>query len=144
MNQTLEHLAVRLSIQDTLTRYATALDTHCLALFDEVFTPDAVLDYTAAGGVRGNREELRDWLRESMSRFDRWQHLLSNMVIAVEGDRATAMTDCYNPLAIGETPGEQRLLHAGARYHDRLQRTEAGWRIVERRLELLWIDDRTG
>lgn len=139
----MDWLADRLEIEATLIRYATALDTDRMELFDDVFTQDALVDYTASGGIRGSYIELRRWLLKAMSKFDAWQHLLSNMVIEIDGDRADAMTDCYNPLAIGDTPGDQRLLHVGARYHDRLLRTPVGWRIVERRLEVIWMEDRT-
>jgi hypothetical protein len=136
----LKILADRIEIQETLTRYATALDTHNLKLFDEVFAEDAVLDYRSAGGVRGNYKEVRDWLQESMAVFHSWQHLLSNMVITIQGDSASARTDVYNPLASKDENGVMAVLHIGAYYTDRLVRTPAGWRILERTLGMVWVD----
>ncbi len=139
-NISLKALADRIAVQDTLTRYATALDTHNPELFKEVFTEDAILDYRSAGGVRGTYREVRDWLRESMSAFNSWQHLLSNMVITIEGDTASARTDVYNPLAHKDENGVMKVLHIGANYTDRLLRTPAGWRISERTLGMVWVD----
>ena len=133
-------LADRMAIQDTLTRYATALDAHNLKLFEEVFAEDAILDYRSAGGVRGNYREVRDWLQESMAVFCSWQHLLSNMVITIEGDSASARTDVYNPLAYKDENGVMAVVHVGAYYMDRLIRMPAGWRISERTLGMVWVD----
>ena len=60
--------------------------------------------------------------------FHGWQHLLSNMVVEIDGDTASVMTDFYNPLIMKD----QSVAHAYARYHDKLVRTEQGWRIRHR------------
>ena len=132
----LRELRDRQLIQDTLTRYASALDLHTPDLFAEVFTDDAIIDYTAAEGIKGDWRELRDWLAVTMSRFSGWQHLLSNMVVSIEGDEASARTECYNPLvtAAGE------VLHVGCNYTDRLRRVGDDWRIFQRRLSVVWMD----
>ncbi len=136
----LQELADRTAIQDTLIRYSTALDTRNFKLLEEVFTEDAFIDYSSSGGVQGNWKDLKDWLQQTLSRFSSWQHLLSNMVITIEGDKATARTDVYNPLAYTDEEGKMQVMHAGAYYKDRLIRTSAGWRISERRLELVWLE----
>lgn len=135
----INYLMDRLAIQDTLVRYAHALDARKTELFDQTFSEDAVADYSDAGGIRGNFRELRDWLAESMSRFDDWQHLLSNFVIEIDGDTAHTRTDCYNPLLGHDAQGEF-VVHVGCYYQDRLRRTADGWRIVERKLTMVWMD----
>lgn len=132
----LRTLLDRQQIEDTLIRYANALDDHAMDRLDQVFSEKARLDYSASGGIVGDRDELRAWLAEAMARFSGWQHLLSNIEIRIEGDSATAGTACYNPLV----QSDGAVLHVGCRYHDRLHRESAGWRIVERRLELVWMD----
>lgn len=131
----------KLAIQETLTRYAHALDTRQPDLLAEVFLPDADIDYSAAGGVRGDLQQWQAWLHPAMSRFDTWQHLLSNFVIELDGDRASALTRCYNPLQGRGPDGAAYVMHTGARYHDDLVRTEAGWRIEKRVLGMDWMDD---
>src|SRR5690606_30061960 len=91
----LQYVLDRIEIEDVLRRYATAMDTGEMELFDDIFTEDAVCDYTQSGGPKTSYPELRDWLVEGMKRFTHWQHLLSNLVVTVDGDRATARTDVF-------------------------------------------------
>ena len=53
----LEALADRLAIEDLLTRYAHAVDRHDWDLYRSVFTDDAHIDYTSAGGIAGTLDE---------------------------------------------------------------------------------------
>jgi hypothetical protein len=133
---TLHELLDRRAIEDTLIRYANALDTHRPERIAEVFSADAQLDYTAAGGIVGGWPELRAWLVSAMSSFTGWQHLLSNMAVELQGDEARARTECYNPLL----RADGSVLHVGCAYIDRLRRLPQGWRITERRLEVVWMD----
>ena len=125
MDPELKKLLDRRAIEDTLVRYADALDTHRIERFDQVFSADARLDYTAAGGIVGNREELAAWLQQAMAPFTGWQHLLSNVVVEIDGDEASARTQCYNPLA----RQDGTVVHVGCTYHDRLRRD----RVLEER-----------
>jgi 3-phenylpropionate/cinnamic acid dioxygenase small subunit len=59
---TLQELSDRIEIDDLLTRYATAIDTKDWQLFETCFTADAFIDYTDAGGVKGGRQEVKEWL----------------------------------------------------------------------------------
>lgn len=54
----LEALADRLAIEDLLTRYASAVDRRDWGLYRSVFTDDAHIDYTSAGGIAGSLEEV--------------------------------------------------------------------------------------
>ena len=51
-------LADRLEIGDLLTRYATAVDRRDWDLYRSVFTTDAEIDYTSAGGIAGTVDEV--------------------------------------------------------------------------------------
>ena len=130
----------RQEIQDTLIRYAHALDSRQPELFAQVFTTDADLDYSSAGGIRGDRETLRAWLQEPMAKFEVWQHLLSNFIIEIDGDEASTITSCYNPLQGRNPDGSSYVLHVGCHYQDRLRNTPEGWRIYQRKLVVDWID----
>lgn len=131
----------KLEIQEVLIRYAHALDNREHHLFRDVFLDDADIDYSAAGGVRGDLQTWQAWIHPAMSKFDSWQHLLSNFVIDLDGDRASALTRCYNPLQGRREDGSNYVLHTGARYHDQLIRTENGWRIKKRLLGMDWMDE---
>jgi hypothetical protein len=132
----LDYLLDRLAIQDTLTRGCTAIDTRRPELFDQVFTPDAVIDYgslTEPMDYKTFRQWSSDWVAGASENFYGWQHLLSNIVVAIDGDTATTAADFYNPLIMND----QSVVHAYGRYHDRLVRTGEGWRIVHRRTQAI-------
>ena len=86
-------LADRLAIGDLLTRYATAVDRRDWDLYRTVFTSDAEIDYTSAGGIAGTVDEVVEFLDSALSGFEMTQHLVSNVDTSVEGDtaRVTAM-----------------------------------------------------
>ena len=50
----LQEISDRLEIQDLIARYSYALDRRDFDALDELFTPDAVLDYRATGAIRGS------------------------------------------------------------------------------------------
>ncbi|NLU68770.1 nuclear transport factor 2 family protein [Streptomyces sp. HNM0574] len=130
----LQEMSDRMEIQDLLVRYSHAVDTRQWDALDELFTPDAVIDYTAMGGVRGSLPEIKRFLASALADFPAFQHLIANTSITLHGNTATARTMCHNPLALptDHTPGSTGVLYCGLWYHDTLTRTEAGWRIGER------------
>jgi hypothetical protein len=130
---TLREMSDRMEIQDLLVRYAHAVDTRDWPLFRELFTADAVVDYTAFGGPTGSVEQVVAFLDSVLPLFTATQHLLANCSIELDGDRATARTMCHNPMALPTPAGAQpRLLMCGLWYRDTLRRTPAGWRLAER------------
>jgi ketosteroid isomerase-like protein len=130
-------LADRIEIDDLITRYSTAIDNRDFDLLDTVFTEDADLDYDEVGDFRGDRAAFKAWMAEVAPLFSMWLHHATNRAITLEGDTATAVTYLLNPVVLDGRPG---VLTEGGRYHDRLVRTEDGWRIVARREEPMWHD----
>jgi SnoaL-like domain len=135
-------LADRLEIDDVLLRYSTIVDGRQWERFDQVFTHDAVLDYRSAGGIRGSMPEVRDWLAAVLVVFKWTQHLVVNRVVelASDSETATARSLFQNPNG-AEVGGKPWLFVVGGAYHDRLIRTEAGWRICHRVEETTWWDN---
>tara|TARA_B100000809_G_scaffold24453_1_gene21389 strand:- start:303 stop:518 length:216 start_codon:yes stop_codon:yes gene_type:complete len=57
-------LADRLEIGDLITRYATAVDRRDWDLYRSVFTTDAEIDYTSAGGMpEPSTRSWRSWTK---------------------------------------------------------------------------------
>nr|BFE77715.1 hypothetical protein GCM10020093_003160 [Planobispora longispora] len=81
-----QEIADRLEIGDVLARYTHAIDTGDWGRLDLVFTPDAVIDYTA-GGIKGTRDEVRAWLAEVLSQWPGRQHLIGTTAVRFEGRR---------------------------------------------------------
>jgi hypothetical protein len=128
---TLEQLADRLAIQDLITAYSYAIDFHRFEELDELFTPDATLDFTATGGVAGQLPEVKQWLASVLTRFSGHQHLVATSRVRLDGDSAEASSICHNPMYFDQD-GTQRLLYVGLWYHDTFVRTGKGWRFTSR------------
>ena len=137
-------LADRIEIDDLLTRYATAVDTRDWDLYRSVFTPDAVIDYTSSGGIRGKLAEVTEWLSDALSGFSLSQHMVTNRDIRVTGDAATSRSYFYNPMGRTKRDGTLALMFVGGYYRDRLRRTDTGWRIVERIQDTAWLSTSPG
>ncbi len=128
---TVQEIADRIEIDDLLTRYATALDAKDWDLFATCFTPDAFIDYTSAGGIKGHLPAVRQWLTEVMAGFPMTQHLITNRAVRLEGDTATCRSCLFNPMGLPDD-GKLMVFFDGAYYRDKLVRTPDGWRIAER------------
>jgi hypothetical protein len=130
----LQLVSDRLEIDDLLTLYAHAIDTRQWDLLDDVFTPDAAIDYSSVGGASGTRAEIRAWLEQMLTSFDGYQHYVTNRTVSVDGDVATARSYLMNPTLLPN----KALMFVGGYYNDRLVRTVDGWRIADRTLESSW------
>src|SRR6185369_15928828 len=120
-----------IEIQKLLTRYVFAIDDKDVDRLDQVFTPDAAIDYTAAGGVKGSLSQIKPWLRESLGRYPKTQHLIGLPDIVVDGDTARSRVMLINPMQCGPELRNEVFL-CGCVYNDRLIRTSKGWRITHR------------
>lgn len=119
----------RQDISDLLVRYATGIDRRDWPLFRTVFTDDCELDYGEIGRWSGV-DEVTDFMDKTHARAGHTLHRLSNQVIAVEGDNATARTYVDAVIMFGD---KQAGVNAWGFYDDEIVRTGEGWRIARRR-----------
>ena len=131
----LEEISDRLEIQDLMVEYCYAIDNRDWDALDDVFTADAIIDYSEMVGVKGTLVEIKQFLATSMSVVTACQHIISTSRIRVEGDRAYGRTICTNPMVL-QPNGHVMLL--GLWYRDEFVRTEQGWRISARYEENCW------
>lgn len=127
------------AIQKLLTRYARAVDLRDWDLYKSCFAPDAVIDYTASGGVRASRDEATQWVSDAIAMFPMSQHLVVNFDIRVDGERATSYADFYNPMGRPDGSGGQSLLFVGGAYVDKLEKRLGEWKITERVEKMYWF-----
>lgn len=127
-----QEISDRLEINDVLVRYTRSIDNRDYKLLDTCFTPDAHLDYTASGGVKGSYPEVRVWLEKALAQFDAMMHMIGNVVIEIDGDQARSQTYLMNPMGVKTEDGAIQFFTVGGEYVDRLIRTPDGWRIRER------------
>ena len=75
---------------------------------------------------------MKRWLATVLAPFRVVQHLITNVRVEIDGDRARSVCYFFNPMGL---PGRDEGVHTffcGGIYRDRLIRTERGWRITER------------
>ena len=128
----MQEISDRLEIQELLCRYSNAIDQREYERLDEVFTPDAFIDYRAMGGIAGRYPEVKAWLGPALQAFPNYYHLIANTQITLCGDSAIARTVCFNPMEVALPGGGTQTMFLGLWYLDKLTRTPQGWRIAER------------
>ncbi len=136
----LQEISDRLQINDLLVRYTVAIDTKDWKLLDSCFTPDADVDYTTSGGIKGKYPDVRAWLEKALAPFDMTQHFVSNTSLELQGDRASSKTMVFNPMGMKQKDGSLHIFYVGAYYVDKLVRTGDGWRIQDRFEEQAYMD----
>lgn len=135
----LAELSDRQEITDLLTRYTRAVDTRSYDDLHHVFTPDAVLDYSSAGGPVGPPAEAVPWVEQGLAGFARTQHILGQVAITfVDADRAQVTAYFTNPLVAVAPDGTETLWEVGGYYHHDMVRTPHGWRSSRIVDEIQW------
>lgn len=128
----LHELADRQEITDLLTRYAKAVDRKDWDLYRSLFTADAPIDYTSAGGIKGDLETQVAWLAEALAQFPATQHMVANIDIDFTSpDTATAEAMFHNPMVMDGGAA----FTCGGWYHHDMVRTSDGWRSAGLREE---------
>jgi hypothetical protein len=128
----------RIEIADLLTRYTRAIDTGEWDRLDEVFTPDAHIDYTATGGIEGEFAKVKAWLAEVLPMFPRRHHVVAQSEVEVDGDSAALTAYFLNPMVLPQEDGSELLWEFGGYYRHKLVRTPEGWRSRELVEDLVW------
>jgi SnoaL-like domain len=130
----LGEISDRLEIQQLLVDYSTAIDQRRFDDLDDVFVPDAYIDYRAMGGVDGTFPEVKAWLAEVLPAFANYAHMLGLPSIQLAGDSATARTFCFNPMVFGGAGPDPKptTMLLGLWYDDEFIRTPDGWRMSRR------------
>ena len=129
MPLTLQELSDRVEIERAIAAYSQAVDTHDWDLLDEIFLPDADIDYRESVPYRGDLAYTKRWL-SGMTRAGTYYHLLGLPWIEIQGDTAHTRTPCINPMPLRGNPDGRRLV--GHWYVDDWIRTPAGWRVRAR------------
>ncbi len=132
---TLQDLIDRAVIGDTILKYATGVDRRDWALYRSIFADEIDVDFTTWSGL-ATTMAADDWVaavRDTLACFDATQHMITNHVIAVEGDEARITA---HMVAIHVLGSEVQVL--GGYYAHRLRRAGTGWRIHACRLVVTW------
>lgn len=131
----LQTLLDRQEIAELCARYTAALDTKDWELLRSCFA--AAPAFVHPGGRLDGWEQILARTSAALAPLTRSQHLLGNILVSVDGDRATSSCYFHAQHVRSGTPGGELYVIAG-RYDDTLRRTDDGWRIAERVQTYLW------
>jgi 3-phenylpropionate/cinnamic acid dioxygenase small subunit len=117
-------------IAEVLIRYATGIDFKDWTLFRSCWTDEVDIDYGDLGRFT-NADEFTALMTQIHDGMGQTYHRVSNLVIDVDGDRATARSYVFAQLmAVPDDSGSW--IDALGHYDDELSRTSGGWRIGKR------------
>lgn len=128
----LTELKDRQEIMRCMTTYCRGVDRMDRELILSCYHPDAIDDH---GAVVGDPEKFTDWVLEFVGKDISWSHYITNHSCDIDGD--VAHTETYF-IGVTMRRTEPRLVMAGGRYIDRLERREGKWAIVARKVLKDW------
>lgn len=134
-----QELSDRQEIVDLITRYTRAVDSRSFDDLDAVFTEDGVLDYSAVGGPADVLSVAKPWVADGLAGFLRYQHVIGQVCIELDGDTARATAYFTNPMVAPGRDGAENLVEVGGYYHHDLVRTPDGWRSRRMVDETVWM-----
>ena len=120
------------AIRRLLSDYGRLLDARDSAGWATLFAPDGEWVGGDVYGVIAGRDNLSRFISSTFVDTPPCVHMLGNMAIEVDGDRATAWSRW---LLIEQRDGGLHMSLAGS-YSDRLVRLDEGWRFACREVNL--------
>jgi 3-phenylpropionate/cinnamic acid dioxygenase small subunit len=129
---TLRTLADRIEIAELLARYADMVDRRDWPRMNRIFALEATIDFRPSGGPNGPFREMLAWLDRALDSWPKNLHLITNVIVDLDGDRASSR--CYFHVSIAREThdGNQYTVTDSGRFIDQLIRSANGWRIVSR------------
>jgi hypothetical protein len=131
----------RALITDLLAQYSWALADRNWEAWKGVFTADASVDYSTAGGPVGTPAHAADTFAAMMGGFDISLSSGGNVTINFsDADTATVRSIYTMMMRIpGADGGAPTYMQASGWYNDTVQRTADGWRIHDRFEQLAYV-----
>jgi hypothetical protein len=122
--------ADKAQIAEVLIRYATGIDAKDWALFRTCWTDEVDIDYGDLGTFT-DADAFATLMEQIHGGMGQTYHRISNIVVDVQADRATARS--YVHAVLMAVPGDAgSWIDALGHYDDELTRTADGWRIAKR------------
>jgi hypothetical protein len=127
-----QRISAMLDKQDCIElvhRMARAIDRCDGELVNQLFHPDATDDH---GSYKGTAKDFVPWVMEVLSGMRRTQHMIGNILINLDGDRAYGESYFIAHHAIPAENGSDNFMIAAGRYLDRFERRNGEWRMAHR------------
>jgi hypothetical protein len=122
----LEELLSKQEIAEQLYRYAQGCDQVDRTKLEACFHPGAT---TRQGTQDGTSAAFIDYALEVCGRLRGCSHMISNIVIAIDGDSAESEAHFFAHHDLGEAKGDR---FVKGRYIDNWARRDGAWKIVHR------------
>jgi len=132
MTMPLQEISDRMEIQDLLVSYSYALEAHDWDALDDVFTQDALIDYSEEHGSTGDLATTKQFMAALTTRPFESQYMVATSKITIDGDTAVGRSIHHHPVLVDLSDGSTHVYFCGNWYRDRFVRTPNGWRIKER------------
>lgn len=118
-------------ITEVLYRYARAVDRKDFDRVADCYFPDTIDHH---GGYVGRIDGLIADMKSRHATIDSSIHYITNILIDIDGDRATAESYClcYLRQASKDADGAQQRTTIKCRYIDKFERRADHWRIADR------------
>ena len=140
----------RLAVRGLVDAYALCVDGDDPGSAAELFTPEGELRIFNRGQSEAVRERIgREAIAAAMAglgRYDTTLHVVANHVVELDGDVASGVTYCLAH-HVRDVEGPDGVTGPfdyvmAIRYLDRFVRTDEGWRIAQRHLQVEFTEDR--
>lgn len=139
-NKDLQWLIDRTEITDTINKYATGIDLRDWSLYRSIFADEVEIDFSSFGGQPAAKQKADDWVtgvKSVLSGFDATQHVLTNHVIDIDGDRAQTRVYMKAEHFLANSLGDNSIA-LGGYYSHTLERQSDGWKITKCKLTVTW------
>lgn len=135
LREQVQKLVDRGEITDLISRLGLLLDEKDFDSARSVFTEDVSAKFPA-GHIQGV-DDLAESGRQNIGPFAAVQHVITNLLIALDGNRATARANLIaTHVHRAADPGSH--FDSGVVYHFGAVRTPDGWRLSSMELEHVW------
>ncbi len=133
-------LTDRTAIRELVDRYAKVFDDRSFsAMLPTLFVPDGEIELPP-GGHHG-LEGMDDFHKDVMRPFGPTQHIFTNTLVDINGDRATFQANTHVTHTVLQEDGtadDNNLFLAGGVLAGVTVRTTAGWRFQTVTLDVIW------
>lgn len=138
VSQIREELADREAIRDVMMRYCRGIDRLDVDLIRSAYWPDAHDDHLE---FSGNIEEFIEYCEPILGGMRYSQHLIGNMLIEIDGDRAEVESYFQGYHSVPDEAGNRHDHVAAGRYLDVFEKRNDEWRILKRFVVTDWFRD---
>ena len=139
---TQQEISNRLEIQELLSSYCFAVDERDWDTYRKIFTKDAIIDDSAAGGFKSGIDEHVSFMKKALTKILIAQHQISPCLISFLNDQeAIVKTKCLCPMVLEVGGGKTHVFYQGLWYKSIVVHTADGWRIKEHIEYDYWKDN---